>query len=170
MDILFRRACQASVTLILCVGSAHASDKNLCKAEEKVFFSCTITPQVASVCEVRDAASGNTYLQYRFSANGRRLALQYPRTYVPPSAAFETFSTGGPKWSNNQLQFSIGEVHYAVYAERAVFDASEGGVIAKKDGTTVAHFFCSVGNLNDSRFEPERFKIPRAKNGVDTSQ
>ncbi|MBX3617541.1 hypothetical protein [Nitrosomonas sp.] len=126
----------------LIVTPADAAE-TLCKQQEQVIFSCSLSKKTVSVCASKDFSVSNGYLQYRFGQKGN-IELNLPA--VPqstPNAQFVRartlmFSGGG----GGYLRFINGPYHYIVYTAIGKGWGPKDGVAVEKSGRLIANYEC----------------------------
>jgi hypothetical protein len=172
----------ACLGLTAIVGSplrVAAAAPTLCKADERVVFSCPTGAHTASICASKDISKTAGAMQYRYGKKDS-LDLAYPDAGAKPAGVFTAgtmmFSGGGGAW----LRFSKGPFVYTVFSATGKWGPGESaadasGVAIQKDGKEFANFPCrpggADGELGPDFFEqvglktaeaPDDFEIPQA--------
>jgi|SRR5579872_1474539 len=160
--------------VLLCLPGAVASDtisgpNPLCTSAEKPLFSCSIGKRTLSVCASPDLSATSGHLQYRFGTSLQKVELSYPASSVSPQIAFRFRSDNGSAHaSDDQLSFSIGDVSYTVFVERAAFEWNGSGVLIKSHGKRIAYLLCKTARpAPDKLDELDGLGIPSAELEMD---
>lgn len=101
----------ASVTPVV-----HAATPvGLCKAEEKVIFSCpTKAKKIIALCASPNFSAKAGTLQYRFGTP-TKVELQYPETPQPAAGKFFASQTGYSGGGELRVRFKNGSVDYFLF-------------------------------------------------------
>lgn len=154
-----------AAALVLCGANARAQD-SLCRAGERVVFSCSIGKKMVSLC--RPAAAVQA-LVYRFGAPARvELAYPEPGSVAPPAFTQDT----SPQYGGGvtTVAFERGEYRYAIYSKvgRSEDTGSgadrypefEDGIVISRKGVTIRKAACDDGG---DGFREDLDWLPQAK-------
>ncbi len=137
------------VLVFLAAGTARGEGAargtmTLCMASERPVFSCRTGKRTISVCASRDLSASAGHLTYRFGRSRQDVELTYPTDNEHPRQHFRFSSPpSGAKSSAEQLSFSIGDIAYVVFVERAAFDWNGSGVLVKSGNKLIARLNCN---------------------------
>ncbi|WP_342117560.1 hypothetical protein [Pseudoduganella sp. OTU4001] len=157
---IMRKALGLHLLFLICLTAAttqasHA--KSLCRAGERIVFSCQAGAKTVSLCA---AGTGLRELTYRFGAPGRPLELEYSNKEVPVKARFWFDSESWPKGSSSAVSFEIGGHRYVVYHAHGVFGVDGGpnraGVRVERGEEEIANIACHEKSAIDRLSEELR--------------
>ena len=103
------------VALLLLSADCHAANPwDLCKAEEKLVFGCSLEKKVAAICASSSLSPRDGYAQYRFGTPGR-IELAYPTPLVHPDGHFFFSHADYSGGDNSRMRFKIGTNEYTLF-------------------------------------------------------
>ena len=149
MNPIFKNFSVYLLILLPCVCEAD----NLCKATEKVIFSCTVQngKKILSVCGTPKLTKTEGYLQYRFGTKSK-LELVYPSTTKGTQEQFYWLYLPGTDGSGSELSFNNHGYNYTISSTYAYQDNAGkryGYIEITKDGRRQAEHILYCDGMPD---------------------
>ena len=147
-----------AILSLLCLTTANAgelaagSKKTLCRADEQVYFSCSVGEKLVSLCASTDLSDRSGQLQYRFGKSAQLIDLVYPQQPTHPRNSFMEFHDSFAKGGSEALAFRIGAYSYGVFVTRSVYGYNGAGVTVSKAGKRMQLLKCRTESLVSEPF------------------
>ncbi len=117
--------------------------KTLCRAEEKVFFSCPVkNNKIISLCGPETLTRDKGYLQYRYGRNGR-MDIEYPAGEKDTLSKFRYGHYSNQEIERTRVNFSNNEYSYEVFTTTG----KKTGIALKKSGVIVNYHSMDIENV-----------------------
>jgi hypothetical protein len=135
--------------LIVFLSSKSQADNtvSLCKAKERVIFSCNAHEKIVSLCAKEDLRREAGSLTYRFGKSNDAPELEYSNGSSPLNTKFSYEYDGWAKGSSLTVSFKRGEYSYFVNHAAGAFGVDGGpnraGVEVLKNNNRVAYIACN---------------------------
>ena len=163
----FSRVIIPSLAFALAASSEAGNAATLCKASERVAFSCIAGKKTASLCASGDLQQSEGRLIYRFGKDASHIELEHGVQSNPSQSGFSFDYSPWAKGASTTVGFKRGQFSYFVNHAAGVYGVDGGPNMASvrvvQGSKTVADIACDEARAIDHMYEElQKLGLPAA--------
>jgi hypothetical protein len=135
-----------------CVYAGDPAEHTLCRAGERIFFSCTVKQKTVSIC-ASPAASPHETLEYRYGRENR-VQMTYSASVSNQNRFYAFVAPAAPAAHVNQVWFDRGPFRYLVTQCEGGDCPNKGGLIVYKKNKPILAAACEGAYDEHAWFDP----------------